>query len=126
MNGAWLGWGLALAAAVAGYASYGWRGLVLAATVTVFWLLLQFSRALRALRDAAGRPVGRVPNAVMLHAQVRLGMRLPDVIRLTHSLGRKLGEQPETWAWTDDAGDEVHVVLSNGRVSASRLERAGA
>ena len=63
-----VGWGLALVAVVAGWLGYGWRGLVLAVTVIVFWLLLQFSRSLRALQRAGQRPVGTVANAVMLHA----------------------------------------------------------
>ena len=125
MNNAWLGWGLAVVAVAAGYVSYGWRGVALAATVTAFWLLLQFSRALRTLRDATGRPLGQVPNAVMLNARLQPGMRLPDVIKHTRSLGRKLSDQPETWAWADEAGDEVHVVLINGRISAWELKRAG-
>ena len=45
-----LGWALALAALVAGYVGYGWPGVVLALSVVVFWMLLQFSRALRAMR----------------------------------------------------------------------------
>ena len=47
---AWVGWGLAAAAVAVGYAGYGWPGVVLALGVVVFWLLLQFNRALRALR----------------------------------------------------------------------------
>ena len=126
MNNAWLGWGLTVVAVAAGYLSYGWRGVALAATVTAFWLLLQFSRALRALRDATGRPVGQVPNAVMLNAKLQAGMRLPDVLKHTRSLGRKLSDEPETWAWADEAGDEVQVVLKHGRITTWELRRAGA
>jgi Flp pilus assembly protein TadB len=126
MNSAVLGWALVVLAVAAGYLSYGWRGVALAVTVTVFWLLLQFSRALRALRDASSRPVGQVPNAVMLNAKLHAGMRLPEVLRHTRSLGRKLCDEPETWAWADAAGDEVHVVLKDGRISAWELRRAGA
>ena len=126
MNHALLGWGLAVVAVATGYLSYGWRGVALAVTVAAFWLLLQFSRALRALRAATGRPVGQVPNAVMLNVKLHAGMRLPDVIRHTRSLGRKLCDEPETWAWTDEAGDEVQVVLINGRITAWELKRAGA
>ena len=130
MNNPWLGWALALAALVAGYVSYGWRGVVLAITVVSFWLLLQFSRAVRVLRIAALSPVGEVANAVMLHARLRAGLRLPDVLRLTRSLGRKLPDAPgqsadeETWAWTDAAGDAVHVTLHQGRVQSWQLLRA--
>ncbi len=126
MSNALLGWALALAAVAVGYLGYGWRGVALAVTVAVFWLLLQFSRALRALRDASGRPVGQVSSAVMLHAKLHAGMRLPEVIKHTRSLGRKLSDVPETWAWADEAGDEVQVVLTNGRITAWSLKRCGA
>lgn len=118
------GWALAAAAVVAGWLGYGWRGLVLALTVIVFWLLLQFSRSLRALQRAAGRPVGSVANAVMFNAKLHPGLRLPQVLALTGSLGRKVGADPESWAWADEAGDEVRVELHDGRVSAWTLTRA--
>lgn len=124
MNNAWLGWGLGAAAVAVGYASYGWPGVVLALTVVAFVLLLQFSRALRALRQAAGRPVGQVANAVMLNAKLQKGMRLPDVLKLTGSLGRRVAQEPETWAWADAGHDEVQVVLHGGRVSGWELKRA--
>jgi hypothetical protein len=123
-----VGWALAAAAVVAGWWAYGWRGIVLALTLVVFWLLLQFSRALRAMRMAAGRPVGSVDNAVMLHARLRKGMRLVDIIKLTRSLGRALGDDTapgrERYAWRDDAGDAVVVELTGGRCTGWQLERA--
>ena len=119
-----IGWTLAALAVAAGFVGYGWRGLVLALTVIVFWLLLQFSRSLRALREAAGRPVGQIDNAVMLHSRLHEGMRLLDVLKLTKSLGTKLADPPdEAFVWKDAAGDEVQVVLRGGRVSAVRLNR---
>ncbi len=121
-----LGWTLAVAALAAGYVSYGWPGVALALTVVVFWLLLQFSQALRTLRIASQRPVGRVPSAVMLHARLDAGMRLPQVLRLTLSLGRRVSEEPEVWAWADDNDDEVHVQLQGGRVAQWSLHRAAA
>jgi len=125
-----VGWGLALVALVAGYMGYGWPGVVLALSVVVFWMLLQFSRALRAMREAAGRPVGRVDNAVMLHARLRTGLRLVDVMKLTRSLGQAPGghqtQDPEVFFWTDEAGDRVRVELTAGKVSAWALQRAGA
>ncbi len=121
-----LGWALAVAAVAAGYLGYGWRGVALAASVIAFWLLLQFSRALRVLRQAASRPVGHVANAVMLQARLQHGMRLPHVLKITGSLGRQVSEDPEIWAWADAGGDEVQVVLQAGRVTAWDLKRAGA
>ena len=120
---AWLGWALAVAAVAVAYAGYGWPGVLLATTLIVFWLLLQFSRALRALRLASARPVGAVASAVMLHSKLRTGLRLPQVLALTHSLGRRVVDAPETYAWADEGGDEVQVELRKGRVSAWRLRR---
>ncbi|MCW5609237.1 MAG: hypothetical protein KIS83_00900 [Rubrivivax sp.] len=124
----WVGWALALAAVVGGWLSYSWQGLVLAVTVIVFWLLLQFSRSLRALQRAGQRPLGTVANAVMLHARLQAGLRLPQVLALAGSLGRKVGgsdaDGTEAWAWADEAGDEVRVELTKGRVSAWKLTRA--
>ena len=119
-----LGWALAVAALAAGYVSYGWPGVALALTVVAFWLLLQFSQALRTLRIASQRPVGKVPSAVMLNARLDAGMRLPKVLRLTLSLGRRVSDDPEIWAWADDSGDEVHVQLQDGRVAQWALHRA--
>ena len=124
MNNALMGWGLVVAAVAVGYLGYGWRGVALAITVTAFWLLLQFSRGVRALRDASGNPVGQVPNAVMLHARMRTGMRLPDVLKTTRSLGRRVSDEPEVWAWVDAGGDEVQVSLRDGRVTEWALRRA--
>jgi hypothetical protein len=123
MSSAALGWALAVAAVAAGYVGYGWKGVVLALTVIVFWLLLQFSRALRVLRNAAAAPVGSVKSAVMFNARLQPGQRLPDVLKLTGSLGRKLSDAPEAWAWADAGGDAVHVTLVDGRVSAWELKR---
>jgi len=122
------GWALAAAAVAASWWAYGWRGIVIALTLVVFWLLLQFSRALRAMRTAAGRPVGFVDNAVMLHARLRKGMRLVDIIMLTRSLGRELGDdtapERERYTWRDAAGDAVVVELTAGRCTGWLLERA--
>lgn len=119
-----LGWGLALAAFVAGWVGWGWRGVALAFTATVFWLLLQFSRSLRVLRQAGARPVGSIDNAVMLHARLHAGMRLLEILPLTRSLGCKVADAPETYVWTDAGGDRVRVELCDGRCSAYALERA--
>ncbi|MEO5735205.1 MAG: hypothetical protein ABIN96_12370 [Rubrivivax sp.] len=131
-----IGWGLAAAAVVAAWAGYGSRGLLLALTVVAFWLLLQFSRALRALRAATGRPVGEVPNAVMLNARLARGMQLSQVLRLTRSLGRAVGDlhhpvrasandvADEAFDWTDPGGDTVRVALRQGRVTSWQLLRA--
>jgi hypothetical protein len=120
---AMLGWAMAALAVVMGYLSYGWLGLALALTVTAFWLLLQFSRALRVLRIASANPVGQVANAVMFQSKLNKGMRLPNLLKLTRSLGKKLADDPETYAWTDAAGDAVQVELRDGRLISWQLQR---
>ena len=118
-----LGIALALAAFAAGYASYGWRGLLLAASLTAFWLLLQASRLLRAMRAAAEAPIGQVGSAVMLNAKLRAGMKLSELIPLTRSLGRKLSAEPEVIEWADAGGVRVEVVLEGGQVTRWTLLR---
>ena len=119
-----IGWALAAAAVAVGYLAYGWRGIVLALSVVVFWLLLQFSRTLRVLRIAARAPIGSVASAVMLNVRLARGMRLPEVIKLTGSLGEQRSESPETWAWRDAGGDAVEVEFVAARCERWRLVRA--
>jgi uncharacterized protein (DUF58 family) len=118
-----LGWALAVLAGATGYWAYGWPGVALAISVVVFWLLLQFSRALRVMRLAAEAPVGHVPSAVMLQAKLNAGMRLMDVVKLTRSLGRKLRNEPETFAWCDESGAEVEIEFVDGRCTQWQLNR---
>lgn len=126
---AWAGWLLAGTAVATATLAYGWRGTALAVTVVVFWLLLQLSRALRSMGQAARRPIGEVPNAVMFNARLTRGMRLPQVLRLTGSLGRPPcdGMSPrhgtEVFVWLDAGGDAVRVELLHGRVSSWQLVR---
>ena len=119
-----LGWLLAVAAVAAGYAGYGWPGVLLAVSVVVFWLLLQFSRAVRVMRNATGRPVGTVDSAVMLQSRLHEGQTLAQLIKHTRSLGEKRGDNPERYAWRDGSGDEVVVELRNGRLAQWQLVRA--
>ena len=118
-----LGWALAVLAVVIGYFFYGWRGVALAGSGMVFWLLLQISRAMRVMRSASLAPIGTVPSAVMLNARLHAGLRLMDIIGLTRSLGEKQSDAPETWRWHDGAGDSVQVVLHNGRCTEWALSR---
>ena len=109
-----LGWALAVVAVALGYLQYGWPGAVMAISAVVFWLLMQFTRALRAMRTAGTAPVGSVASAVMLNAKLKPGQRLMDVIVLTRSLGEKLSDEPETYRWTDGSGVSVTVELAKG------------
>ena len=126
LGSAAFGWLLALAAHIAGYVTYGWPGVAMAFSATVFWLLLQFSRALRAMRQAGAAPVGQVPSAVMLNAKLRAGLRLMDIIRLTGSLGEKLSDDPESFRWRDAGGVAVTVEMKGGRCVRWALQRPDA
>ncbi|MBI3367291.1 MAG: hypothetical protein HY021_02210 [Burkholderiales bacterium] len=125
MNAA-IGWGLAALAVVLGYHFYGWPGVALALSVIVFWLLLQVSRALRAMRAAAEAPKGHVASAVMLQAKLRPGLRLMEVIQRTRSLGEPVAQSPESYRWTDAGGVSVTVEFENGRCTRWRLQRPDA
>ena len=118
-----LGWALALLAVFVGWRAYGWQGVLLAVTLTVFWLLLQFSRVLRAMKLAGQAPVGHVPSAVMLNAKLARGMTMMKVTGLTKSLGTKVGDSSDTWCWRDDGGASVTVSFERGRCARWALQR---
>jgi hypothetical protein len=118
-----IGWALAVAAVTLGYVQYGWMGVLMAVSAIVFWLLLQFTRALRAMRAAGGAPIGAVASAVMLHAKLKVGMRLMDIIQLTRSLGEKLDDEPERYRWTDGSGASVTVDMQKGLCTRWALRR---
>jgi hypothetical protein len=118
-----IGWILAVLAIAIGYTVYGWPGVALAVSVLVFWLLLQFTRAMRVMRAAGQAPVGHVASAVMLQAKLRPGLRLLELITLTKSLGEKLADDPETYRWTDPGGASVTTELRGGRLAEWRFAR---
>ena len=119
-----VGWALAVAALVAGWLAYRWPGLVMAVTVIAFWMLLQFNRALRTMKNAASAPVGHIDSAVMLNARLQRGLTLMQVVALTRSLGRKLTDSPGTWVWSDAGGAAVTLVFAKSRLENWRLSRA--
>jgi len=128
VNGAaWLGWALAAIAIALGYARFGWQGAVLGITIVVFWLLLQFSRAMRVMRIAGQSPVGQVDNAVMLNARLKPGLRLIDILKLTRSLGERVamdeGADTEQWRWADSGGAQLIVTFRRGRCVAHEVRR---
>lgn len=114
---------LALAALVGGGVLLGWKGVILALTVIVFWLLLQFSRLMRVMQAANGAPVGRIDSAVMLQSRLRQGMKLMEVLPLTRSLGAKVEGRDETWAWTDAGGLRLELQFARGVLQQWTLQR---
>ncbi|WKB51376.1 hypothetical protein [Eleftheria terrae] len=122
----WIGWALALAALVIGWRSYGWQGLLLAFSMIVFWLILQFNKAVRVMRQAGSAPIGYIDSAVMLNARLHRGMRMMQLVLLTRSLGEKLGDAPERYRWSDPGGSQVTVEVRGGKVQAWELSRPGA
>ena len=118
-----IGWTLTAAALAAGWLAYGWPGLVLAVTCIVFWLLLQFNRAVRVMRMAAARPVGTVDSAVMLHSKLHPGMRMLEILPLTRSLGKAHEGAEEVYEWADESGARVMIQMRSGRISELSLHR---
>ena len=118
-----LGWLLAALALVAGWLAYRWQGLLMAATLIVFWLLLQFGRALRAMKNAADSPLGFVASAVMFQSRLKPGLAMLQVVALTRSLGCKLGESSDVWRWADGGGNSVTLSFTDGKLTAWVLER---
>jgi hypothetical protein len=119
----WIGGALALAALIVGGLLYGWKGVILALSAVMFWLLMQFTRLMRVMRMANSSPVGHVDSAVMLNARLKPGMKLMELIPLTRSLGRKLPDRPDTYVWMDAGGVAVEVEFKQGVCSHWQLLR---
>lgn len=115
---------LAGAAVIAGWWSYGWKGLVLAFTVIVFWAVLQFNRATRVLRNAGQRPKGQVDSVTMLQARLEPGLSLLEVLQITGSLGEARGH--DEWGWRDPYGNEAVLVFRRERLVRWSVARAEA
>ena len=121
-----LGWALAAVALAAGWRGYGGPGIALGLSVIVFWLLMQFNRSLKVMRNAASAPVGHIDSAVMLNSKLSAGLPMIRVVTLTRSLGRRVAEDPETWAWADASGSGVTIVFDKGRCQRWTLNRPAA
>ena len=119
-----IGWLLAATALGLGWQLYAWQGVVMAITLIAFWLVLQFNRALRVMKNAASAPVGHVDSAVMLFSRLRPGLTLVQVVALTRSLGHKEAVDPETWSWTDGGGASVNLVFVAGKLMRWALQRS--
>jgi len=119
-----LGWLLAALFAFAAWRAYGLAGLAFAASTTVFWLLLQFNRAVRVMKNAADSPVGHVASAVMFHAGLERGMTMLQIVTKTKSLGRKVEGSDDDWRWSDDGGASVFLHFERGKLVRWQIERA--
>lgn len=119
----WIGWALAAAALVIGWRLYGWQGALMAVTVVVFWLLLQFSRVMRVMRQAGAAPLGQVASAVMFQARLSRGMTMLQVVPAAGSLGRKLPDAADAWRWSDASGAHVDCAFEGGKLQQWQLVR---
>ena len=119
-----LGWLLAAVFAFAAWRAYDWAGLAFAASAIVFWLLLQFNRAVRVMKNAADTPVGHVGSAVMLHAWLAHGMTMLQIVTRTKSLGRKVEGTEDDWRWSDDGGASVTLHFEHGRLVRWQIDRS--
>lgn len=118
-----VGWGLALLLLVIAWQSYGWQGVIFAITVIVFWLLLQFNRVMRVMKNAGSAPVGHVDSAVMLNAKLTTGMTMMQIVTLTRSLGERVSKEPEVWRWTDPGGSSVTLTMNGAKLAQWTLAR---
>ena len=121
-----VGWMLAALLLVAAWQGYGIKGIALGITLIVFWLVLQFNRSLRVMRNAGSAPLGHIDSAVMLNAKLRAGMQMLQVLSLTKSLGRRVDSGADVYEWADEGGSKVVVTFANGRCKRWQLERPAA
>lgn len=97
---------LALAALFAGGWALGWPGVLMALTVIVFLLMLQFTKLMRTMKRVGAMPVGRTPSCLMLNSRLHAGLPLLQVLELAGSLGESVDG---AYRWTDEAGDEIRL-----------------
>lgn len=117
------GWILAAVAVFVGWRQYGLQGLVFGVSLVGFWLVLQFNRSLRVMRNAGESPIRHIDGAVMFNAKLRDGMQMLQVLTLTRSLGRRVGAGEDVYAWADAGGSEVVLTFRNGRCRSWVLDR---
>ena len=93
-----------------------WLGLVLAVTVIAFWMVLQFNRASRQLRNVADRPKGMVDSVIALQSRLGHGMSMADVLAISNSLGQRVEGTNGDWMWRDSYGNQIVVTFRRGGV----------
>lgn len=119
-----IGWPLAAVAIALGWWLWGWQGLALGGTMVSFWLVMQFTRAMKVMRAAGQSPVGYIKSALMLSTRLQAGMRMLDVVVLTKSLGQQTSTTPEVWRWSDTGGDAIDLHFDpKGRLQRWTLQR---
>jgi hypothetical protein len=112
---------------VVAWRNAGWSGIALVGGGLVMWGLLHVTRLVTVFRRASEHPKGWVDSGVMLHAQLKVGMGLLDVLARTRALGELVspqGEQPEVYRWTDNGGVSVDCAFTKGRLSGWTMQRA--
>lgn len=119
-----IGWPLAAVAIALGWWLWGWQGLALGGTMVSFWLVMQFTRAMKVMRVAGQSPMGHIKSALMLSTKLQAGMRMLDVVVMTKSLGERVSDTPEVWRWADTGGDAIDLHFSaKGRLERWTLQR---
>ncbi|MGA0611472.1 hypothetical protein [Caldimonas sp. KR1-144] len=117
-----LGWLLAVVALAFGAWRFGWQGALLAVTVVVFWLLLDFSRSMRVLRAAMQRPVGQVPHARQFQQSLRRGLTTVQLTKLAGTIGEVVDDGVPVLRWRDAYGYALDVRCPGGRAESWTLQ----
>jgi len=111
---------LSLALIYAAWLSYGGQGVLLAAVMLSFWVLLHFTKIMRLLRAAAKQPLGYCRDCRALGSKLSAGMPLYKVVQHSHSLGyRQDSDDPtiDRFVWEDPQGWRIDVALQHGRLT---------
>ena len=114
---------LALLLAAVSWQAYSWPGLAMAVSAIVFWLLLQFNRAVRVMKNAADSPLGEIESAVMFNAKLQAGLTMLQIVTRTKSLGKKVEGSDDDWIWHDAGGSSVRLHFERGRLKGWQIER---
>ncbi|MCZ8235042.1 MAG: hypothetical protein ACK520_02080 [Inhella sp.] len=114
-----------LGALLLGGVLLGWPGVVLALAGVMAVLMARFLRLMRVLRLTAEGPTGVVGDAAALHARLRPGMALVDVLAQAGSAGEPVPEAAHTYRWRD-AGGAVLILTFDARGRLSRIEPVSA
>jgi hypothetical protein len=97
----------------------------MAVSAIVFWLLLQFNRAVRVMKNAADSPLGEIESAVMFHAKLERGLTMLQVVTRTRSLGKKIEGSEDDWAWHDPGGNRVSLHFERGKLRSLAARATG-